>query len=66
MPSHIEPLTLGIHSTETNMENAWPLWALPFWTMGVPLIWAVVEKFRTPRPDAMHAAQPARPLAAIA
>ena len=30
------------------MENAWPLWALPFWTMGVPLIWAVIEKVRTP------------------
>jgi hypothetical protein len=32
------------------MNNAWPLWALPFWTMGIPLIWALVEKWRTPRP----------------
>ena len=31
------------------MENAWPLWALPFWTMGVPLIWAVYEKVRMPK-----------------
>lgn len=42
------------------MENAWPLWALPFWTMGVPLIWAVIEKIRTPKfhrevqPDVRH------------
>ena len=37
------------------MENAWPLWALPFWTMGVPLIWAFIEKIRTPRFDAHSA-----------
>jgi hypothetical protein len=32
------------------MNSAWPLLALPFWTMGIPLIWALVEKWRTPKP----------------
>ncbi len=36
---------------ESIMNNAWPLWALPFWTMGIPLIWAFVEKWRTPKSD---------------
>ena len=42
------------------MENVWPLWALPFWTMGIPLIWAVVELMRTPKTGASttHAAAP--------
>ena len=37
------------------MENAWPLWALPFWTMGIPLIWAVIELMRTPKTGASTA-----------
>lgn len=31
------------------MEKTWPLWALPFRAMGVPLIWAIIEKVRTPK-----------------
>ncbi len=30
---------------------SWPLWALPFWTMGVPLIWAIYELKRIPKAD---------------
>lgn len=41
------------------MENAWPLWALPFWTMGVPLIWAFTEKVRTPKVNRSSNSQPA-------
>jgi hypothetical protein len=45
---------------EQVMENAIPIWALPFWTMGVPLIWAIVEKVRTPSHLAHGQQQPTR------
>jgi hypothetical protein len=45
------------------MDNAWPLWALPFWTMGVPLLWAVVERSRSSKSASTTTHFGVRPLA---
>lgn len=40
------------------MINVLPIWILPFWTLGVPLVWAIMELARLPKRSRDHPGRP--------
>ena len=45
------------------MSSMLPIWLLPFWTLGVPLLWGIVDLMQMPRrarPDSDTAVPSAR------